>query len=93
MPTIRQQIIALLGDTEMSARELSQALGVQEKEIYRHLAHVVRSTAAQGKTLRIRPSQCLKCGYVFKDRSRFTPPGRCPGCKGTYLQKPSFRIS
>jgi predicted Zn-ribbon and HTH transcriptional regulator len=92
MPTIRQQIIAILGETEMSARELSQALGVQEKEIYPHLSHVIRSTSAQGKTLHIRPSQCLKCGYVFKDRIRFTPPGRCPKCKGTYLQKPSFRI-
>lgn len=90
--TIRQQIIALLKDREMSARELSQSLGIEEKEVYQHLNHVYRSATAQGRTLQIRPSECLKCGFIFKERNRFTPPGRCPRCKGTYLQKPAFKI-
>jgi predicted Zn-ribbon and HTH transcriptional regulator len=90
--TIRQQIIMLLNDAEMTALELSQSLRIQEKEVYDHLPHVYRSAVAQGRRLQIRPSECLKCGFVFKDRNRFTPPGRCPRCKGTYLQKPAFKI-
>jgi hypothetical protein len=90
--TMRQQIIALLNVKEMSARELSQSLGIEEKEVYQHLNHVYRSATAQGRTLQIKPSECLKCGFVFKDRARFTPPGRCPRCRGTYLQKPAFKI-
>ncbi len=90
--TTRQQIITLLNVREMSARELSQSLGIEEKEVYQHLSHVYRSATAQGRTLQIRPSECLKCGFVFKERNRFTPPGRCPCCKGTYLQKPAFKI-
>jgi predicted Zn-ribbon and HTH transcriptional regulator len=92
METVRRQIIVLLSQKEMSAMDLSQDLGIREKEVYEHLPHIERSLAAQGKELVIRPSLCLKCGYVFKDRKRFTRPGRCPQCKGTHLQRPTYEI-
>ncbi|CAB1064114.1 hypothetical protein D1BOALGB6SA_8905 [Olavius sp. associated proteobacterium Delta 1] len=93
MPTIRQQIIELLADRQMDARELSGAVGVKEKEVYEHLAHIARSLAARGNKLTIRASECLKCGYVFKDRRRFTRPGRCPRCRESHLINPSFKIT
>ena len=92
METIRQQIIGLLSAEEMSAIDLSQALGIREKEVYEHLPYIARSVAARGKELVIRPSLCLKCAYEFKDRKRFTRPGRCPQCKGTHLQRPTYEI-
>ncbi len=33
METIRQQMIVLLTEKELSARELSQSLGIREKEV------------------------------------------------------------
>jgi predicted Zn-ribbon and HTH transcriptional regulator len=90
--TIRQEMIELLSEEEMNARELSQALGIQEKEVYEHLPHIARSVAAQGKKLIVRPFRCLVCGYVFKDRKRFTRPGRCPQCKEGHIQRASWRI-
>ncbi|UCF73252.1 MAG: ArsR family transcriptional regulator [Deltaproteobacteria bacterium] len=90
--TIRQQIVDLLSEDEMSARELSQAIGIREKEVYDHLFHVARSTAAQSKRLILQPSRCLMCGYVFEDRKRLTRPGRCPRCKGSHLQQPTYRV-
>ena len=93
MPTIRQQIIELLTDAEMDARDLSREVKIKEKEVYGHLAHIARSLAAKGSRLAIRPSECLKCGYVFRDRKRFTPPGRCPRCKQSHLVNPSFKIT
>ncbi|UCF90425.1 MAG: ArsR family transcriptional regulator [Desulfobacterales bacterium] len=92
MATIRQQIINLLAEREMDARELSQVLSVPEKEINTHLAHIAQSVAAQGKKITIRPSQCKLCGYVFEQRRRFTRPGRCPACKRSHLESPRFRI-
>jgi predicted Zn-ribbon and HTH transcriptional regulator len=92
METIRQQMIAILIDKEMDARQLSQAMGIREKEVYEHLPHIARSVAAQKKKLVIQPVQCLDCGYVFKDRKRFTRPGRCPRCKKTHLDEPKYRI-
>ena len=90
--TTRQQMIALLSENDMSARELSQAMGIREKEVYEHLPHIARSVAAQRKKVIIRPSSCLACGYVFKDRSRFTSPSRCPRCRRTHLQEPMYRV-
>ncbi|UCD83035.1 MAG: ArsR family transcriptional regulator [Desulfobacterales bacterium] len=92
MPTIRQQIIALLTEAEMDARELSREVGIKEKEVYEHLAHIGRSLAARGSKLAIRPSECLHCGYVFKDRRRLTRPSRCPRCRASRLTNPTYRI-
>ncbi|MBW2038072.1 MAG: transcriptional regulator [Deltaproteobacteria bacterium] len=82
----------LLSKKDMSARELSQAMGIREKEVYEHLPHIARSAAAQRKRLIIRPFRCLACGYVFQDRKRFTRPGRCPHCKRSHIQEPTYRI-
>ncbi len=93
MQTIRRQIIELLTDGEMDARELSREVGIKEKEVYEHLAHIARSLAAKGSKLAIRPSECLKCGYVFKDRKRFTRPGRGPRCRESHLTSPFYYIT
>ena len=90
--TIRQQIIDCLIRQDMSAGDLSRAVGVREKEVALHLNHIGRSAAAKGKTLVIRPFECLSCGYEFKDRKRYTRPGRCPKCKSTHVETPTFRI-
>jgi predicted Zn-ribbon and HTH transcriptional regulator len=90
--TTRQQMIVLLSENDMSARDLSQAMGIREKEVYEHLPHIERSLAVQRKKVIIRPSTCLTCGYVFKDRRRFTRPSRCPRCKKSHLQEPLYRV-
>jgi predicted Zn-ribbon and HTH transcriptional regulator len=92
MPTVRRKIIDLLADRERDARELSREVGIKEKEVYEHLDHIKRSLAAKGSKLTIRPSECLSCGYVFKDRRRLTRPGRCPRCRETHLTNPVYRI-
>jgi predicted Zn-ribbon and HTH transcriptional regulator len=90
--TIRQQMIALLSEREMNAREISQAIGIREREAYDHLPHIARSTASQGKMLIVHPARCLACGYVFQHRKRLTRPGRCPRCKRSHLQEPTYRV-
>jgi len=90
--TLRQKIIDLLSQHEMDARDLSQELGIQEKEVYTHLHHVARSMKVKKKKLIILPGQCLQCGYIFEDRKRLTRPGRCPQCKRSHLQSPRYQI-
>jgi transcriptional regulator len=91
--TIRQRIIDLLSDHQLTARELSQAIGIREREIYAHLDHVARSTAAQKKKLVVNPARCLACGYLFENRKRLTRPSRCPRCKRSHLQEPSYHVA
>ena len=90
--TLRRQIIALLEKQPLNLRDLSQILRVSEKEILPHFDHIQRSLKIQNKRLLIQPFQCLKCGYVFKDRKRFRRPGRCPQCKVGHIESPTFKI-
>lgn len=91
--TIRQQMIDLLSEEEMTDRDLSQALGISEKDVYAHLSHISRSLASRGKKLRVSPIRCLSCGYVFRDRKRWSRPGRCPRCKDSHIQRPVYSVS
>jgi transcriptional regulator len=92
MKTLRKQMMMLLDDNEMSAKEISSAVGIAEKEVYGHLAHIARSIKSRGKKLAIRPAECITCGYIFEKRNRFTRPGRCPICKSEHIKHPLYRI-
>ena len=91
--TIRQQIFSHLCEAGRTARELSQMVGIPEKEVTVHLGHIGKTAAARGKTLIIRPFECLSCGFLFTERKRFTRPGRCPECRSTHIESPVFRIA
>ncbi len=93
MPTIRQAIIELLKDEELNGIDISQALSVQEKEVYEHLTHIKRTLRKQGIRLQVTPYHCLGCGYSFKDRDRFDRPGRCPVCKGSHIRMATFHMA
>ena len=78
--TIRQRIIAILKEDQVTARDLSRLLGITEKEVYHHLPHVERSLRNEVSII-IDPARCLDCGFVFKKRKRLSTPGRCPVCR------------
>ncbi len=90
--TIRRRLILRLEAGECGVRELSQELHQSEKEIYRHLEHVGRTLRQEGGLLVVRPPCCLQCGYLFKDRTRTTPPGRCPRCRSTRIGRARYRV-
>ena len=90
--TIRQQIIDLLSSEELTLRDISQALGIPEKEVVGRLSHIDRSVRSQGKKLTETPYQCISCGFIFDKRSRFSKPGRCPSCRNSHIQTASYQI-
>jgi hypothetical protein len=85
-------MVILLSREQHSARDLSVALKIREKEVYDHLSHIKRSLSSQKMALRVQPAQCLECQYVFADRARLTKPGRCPRCKGSHIEDPTYSI-
>jgi predicted Zn-ribbon and HTH transcriptional regulator len=90
--TIRRQIIEALKENNLSALELSQLIGIREREVYDHLDHIKRTISSKSENFIMTPSSCLKCGYKFVHRARLTKPSRCPRCKGTRLTRPTYRI-
>ncbi len=91
MSTVRQSISLILKGRELTAKEISQAVGIREKEVYEHLTHIARSKIPGGKFI-VSPSECLNCGYVFKKRDRLTPPGRCFLCRSEAVTPPRFTV-
>jgi predicted Zn-ribbon and HTH transcriptional regulator len=90
--TVRQQIISLLSESELTSLDLSQLVHIREKEVADHLNHISRTLHSQGKKLKVDPYQCMDCNYQFKKRDRFDRPGRCPKCKGSHIRMALYSI-
>jgi transcriptional regulator len=74
-------------------RDLSQALSISEKEVITHLPHVKQSAKHKGYYFVMKPSTCLKCGFIFEHREKWAKPSRCPKCKGEKLTTPMFGLT
>lgn len=77
----------------LSSKDLSARVGISEKDVGDHLAHLEKSLKAQGLRLEVLPASCISCGFAFKDRKRFTRPGACPQCRSTRIDPPAFRVT
>ena len=90
--TVRREIIDLLKDNVLSAKDVSGSVGVPVKEVYEHLDHIQKSIGKGGRSLRVIPAECKKCGFVFKKRERLKKPGKCPVCRSESIEEPLFSI-
>ncbi len=91
--TMRQRIIEFLTDTPMTTHQLARALGISERQVEEHLAHVVKTVARDlSRRFILEPSICLDCGFMFRDRTRLTRPSRCPHCRSEGISVPCYRI-
>ncbi|MFO8083788.1 MAG: transcriptional regulator [Desulfobacterales bacterium] len=90
--TIREKIIRCLESEPMTARDLSKALRISEKDAYSHLPSIQKSIAHQGKRIKTMPCYCLNCGFEFKDRKSFKKPGKCPECRQSRIEPAVFEI-
>lgn len=88
--TIRKEIMGILEDEPITAREISEKLRIAEKEVYFHLEHVRKSVEQSGQRLTVEPAACTDCGFRFNKRDKMKPPGRCPVCKSESIRPPSF---
>jgi predicted Zn-ribbon and HTH transcriptional regulator len=90
--TLREALRRVLREGPATARDLSAAARIREKDVAEHLAHLARSLSRRGERLAVEPAACLACGYRFTERSRLTRPGACPSCRSTRIDPPVFRI-
>ena len=90
--TVRRRMVSLLCAASLSARDISAAAGISEKEVYAHLAHIQRTIHRSGKALVVTAARCRNCGFEFRKRERLKRPGRCPVCRGESMEGPFFSI-
>lgn len=91
--TIRSALLAALEEGPATARDLSGAVGIREKDVGAHLEHLSKSLWREGRRVAITPASCIACGFVFKDRTRFEKPGSCPQCRSTRIDPPVFTLN
>jgi predicted Zn-ribbon and HTH transcriptional regulator len=90
--TIPSLIREALSAAPKTTRDLSQELGVSEREVLRHLQHLERSLKEDGAKLVVEPPVCLACGFVFRKRERLNRPSRCPVCRNERLSSARFSV-
>jgi predicted Zn-ribbon and HTH transcriptional regulator len=90
--TIRREIISVLEGKTLSAKDISVDVRVSEREIYEHLEHIQRTINKSEHNFIVTPSECKKCGFVFRKRDRLKKPGKCPVCRSESIQEPLFSI-
>jgi predicted Zn-ribbon and HTH transcriptional regulator len=88
--TRREQIVEILNKEEKSAQDLANYFRIEMFEILIDLKHIEYSI--KPKKLVMRPAQCKKCAFIFKERSRVKKPSKCPSCKGEWILAARFRI-
>ncbi|MGW8312512.1 MAG: ArsR family transcriptional regulator [Desulfuromonadales bacterium] len=89
----RRRLLRFLSTEPMSARELSHAAGLSERDVYDHLQHLRKTLRKQACQLIVSPAACLDCHYTFRKRERLTRPGKCPICRSTHLSEPHFCLA
>ncbi|MFW6067877.1 MAG: transcriptional regulator [Myxococcota bacterium] len=87
----RKELIERLEGPPLSIAALARELQVKPKALAEELEHVRRTLAHDPRTLVVLPAECRKCGFTF-DPDKLTKPGKCPQCKGTWIQEPHVQV-
>ncbi len=90
--TVRRRLLELLAGESLSAREISQALSIPEKEVAPHLEHLRRTLHPGEQRLEVTPALCRKCGFSFAKRERLRRPSKCPVCRSESIEAPRFAV-
>ncbi|HDH04804.1 MAG TPA: transcriptional regulator [Nitrospirae bacterium] len=90
--TVRQEIKSALKGQTLSAKDISGAVRVSEKEVYEHLYHIQKTINKRDRALVATPAACKKCGFTFRKREKLKKPGKCPVCRSETIKEPLFSI-
>jgi predicted Zn-ribbon and HTH transcriptional regulator len=90
--TVRRNIISLLEDQTLSAREISALVSISERDVYTHLEHIQKTLNKKEVKLLVTPAQCRKCGFEFRKREKLKKPGKCPICHNESILEPRFSL-
>jgi predicted Zn-ribbon and HTH transcriptional regulator len=77
--TVREALLRHLREGPRTAHELSGLVGIPEKQVADHLAHVARSLRRTAERLRVQPPELPASGIPsVRARALSAPSGPCP---------------
>jgi len=88
--TRRQQIIEILQQNKQTTQQLANYFQCELKDIIEDLGHI--QISIKPKKLKIEPSYCRNCNFIFKERSKVSKPSKCPRCKSEWIEAQMFEI-
>jgi transcriptional regulator len=88
----RKDLVTFLHENPLSVAEIAKAFGISPKEVEDDLQHLRKSLKKSAYHLRVQPAACRKCPFVFSTE-KLSKPGKCPRCKGTWIEAPLVEIS
>jgi transcriptional regulator len=89
--TTRQDITFQLSKESMSVREICQFFNIEKKEVIEGLKHISKSILPKRRLTR-EHAVCRACGFIFRDREKFSTPTKCPKCRHESITEIKFRI-
>lgn len=88
---LREKIIDLLMEREMSVSEVIRELGLDpsmKKEVFKIIESISRIVKKKRMRVYVKPPTCVSCGFTFKSLN----PSRCPECKSERISEARFII-
>lgn len=87
----RRDLLRMLSLHPMSIEEIARCTEASPIEVEEDLRHLFRSLRHSELRVSVSPAVCRKCGFVF-GRDKLRKPGKCPACKGTWIEDPRVAI-
>lgn len=88
----RKKLLDLLLQQPMSVRDIAELMETPIRDIVSDIEHLSKSLKRTEFRLVIEPAECLKCSFTFHE-GKFTKPGKCPRCHGTWIRDPVLRVT
>ncbi|WP_456370264.1 ArsR family transcriptional regulator [Geoglobus sp.] len=88
---LRERIIDMLMEREMSVSEIVSELGLDpsmRKSVFRIIESANRIVKKKGMRVYVQPPVCISCGFVFRNVN----PSRCPECRSERISEARFII-
>jgi predicted Zn-ribbon and HTH transcriptional regulator len=88
----RKDLVSFLHENPMSVAEIATVFGISPKAVEDDLQHLRKSLKKSAYRLKVHPAACRKCTFVFSPE-KLSKPGKCPQCRGTWIEAPLVEIS
>lgn len=87
----RKDLLTTLLNTPRTVADLAREFKVSPKDVATDLKHLMKTLRKSAYRLKIRPATCRSCAFAFSPE-KMIKPGKCPRCKGTWIDDPLVEI-